>query len=263
MLEYELLSSYPNIFHFTTTRCGGYSEGSYASFNCSPFSGDKEENVGKNREKLMEYFPVSPRKLVIPQQTHGTRVADINREWIELPEQEWKERLTGTDALITSLEGICLCVTTADCVPLLLYDVRNSVVAAIHAGWRGSVKRIVRRVTGEMNRLYGSVGKEIVACIGPSISPTAFEVGNEVYETFRKEGFDMEKIACLNEVTGKYHIDLWRANSLELQESGIPENQIEVVGKCTYTHPDRFYSARRLGIASGRMLSGIMILKKQ
>ncbi len=92
--------------------------------------------------------------------------------------------LEGVDALVTDIPGYCLCVSTADCVPVLLYDTRKKVVAAIHAGWRGTVARIVEKTVSVMDNQYGSQGKDLIACIGPSISLEAFEVGDEVYDAF-------------------------------------------------------------------------------
>jgi copper oxidase (laccase) domain-containing protein len=96
--------------------------------------------------------------------------------------------------------------------------------------------------------------------IGPGISLESFEVGDEVYEAFRKEGFPMERIACRFPAAEgeKWHIDLWECNRQQLLSLGVPEAQIQVAGVCTYKNPDQFFSARRLGIRSGRILSGIM-----
>ncbi|MBR5612544.1 MAG: laccase domain-containing protein, partial [Bacteroidaceae bacterium] len=130
------------------------------------------------------------------------------------------------------------------------------VVAAIHAGWRGTVGRIVEKTIEVMKMQYGTKGEKIVACIGPSISLDAFEVGDEVYTAFAEAGFDMNRIARKYE---KWHLDLWEANHLQLLSQGVKEENIEVAGICTYNHCDDFFSARRLGIKSGRILSGIMM----
>ena len=144
-------------------------------------------------------------------------------------------------------------------MPVLLYDKKLQVVAAVHAGWKGTVKHIVQGVLYHMNQKFGTKGEDVIACIGPSISLESFEVGKEVFEAFRKEGFDMSRISLWKEETKKHHIDLWEANRIELLNSGVPANQIEVSGICTYKNHEDFFSARRLGINSGRMLSGIMI----
>jgi copper oxidase (laccase) domain-containing protein len=93
--------------------------------------------------------------------------------------------------------------------------------------------------------------------IGPSIGPDAFEVGDEVYEAFAQEDFDMNRIAFKRD--GKWHIDLWQANAIDIELTGVPHDNIEIAGVCTYQEYDRFFSARRLGIKSGRIYTGIMI----
>ena len=107
-----------------------------------------------------------------------------------------------------------------------------------------------------MRSHYGSEGKDIVACIGPSISLESFEVGDEVYDTFAEAGFDMNRIAKRYK---KWHLDLWEANRLQLLNQGVLPENMEVAGICTYQQHKDFFSARRLGIQSGRILSGIML----
>jgi len=259
MLGYELLSAYPNISHFVTTRQGGCSRGTYGWFNCSPFNGDDPENVRRNQEILKQSLGAEPWGLIIPKQVHGTEICVIDKEFLSLPSNERIQKLTGVDAVVTNLPGYCVCVSTADCIPLLIYDPVKQVVAAVHAGWRGTVNKIASRVIGLMQETYDSVSSNLVVCIGPGISATAFEVGEEVVDKFSENGFDMKKISYRNSETRKSHIDLWEANRLQLLDAGVPEHQIECAGLCTYTLCDTFFSARRLGIDSGRILSGIML----
>ena len=147
-----------------------------------------------------------------------------------------------------------VCVSTADCIPVLLHDPRHHAVAAIHAGWRGTVARIVRQTVQAMQARLGTQAADLRAVIGPGISLQAFEVGQEVYDAFLAAGFPMESIAVQRD---KWHIDLWEANRLQLKEAGVQD--IQIAGVCTYTHPDLYYSARRLGIQAGRILNGIML----
>ncbi len=259
MLGYGSLDAYPDIIHFVTTRTGGCSEGAYGSFNCSPFAGDEPERVARNQERLLQGLPQRPIELVIPHQTHSPRCLVIDGEYLSKSREEQRELSAGVDATLTGIRGYCLCVSTADCVPVLLYDTVRKAVAAIHAGWRGTVQGIVEHTLQQMAVQYGTEGKDVVACIGPSISQASFEVGEEVYDAFRDAAFPMEQIAVRNPQTGKAHIDLWEANRLQLLAFGVPASQIETAGICTYKEHETFFSARRLGIASGRILSGIMI----
>lgn len=144
---------------------------------------------------------------------------------------------------------------------MLIYDKKHSAIAAIHAGWRGTVAYIVRDTLLRMEKEFGTSGEDVIACIGPSISLASFEVGEEVYEAFQKNGFDMPRISIRKEETGKHHIDLWEANRMQILAFGVPSGQVELARICTYIHHDEFFSARRLGIKSGRILSGIMIHK--
>ena len=130
----------------------------------------------------------------------------------------------------------------------------KQVIAAVHAGWRGTVGRIVEKTIETMKLHYGTEGKDVVACIGPSISLESFEVGDEVYASFEEAGFDMSRIAKKYE---KWHLDLWEANRLQLLAHDVLPENIEVASICTYQHHEDFFSARRLGIKSGRILSGI------
>lgn len=260
MLEYSLMKLYPNIFCFSTTRHGGYSRGEFSSFNCNDYCGDAPENVEKNRMLLRSLMPETPRHLIIPHQTHHTVVRKIDDSFLRQSGEAQKASLEGVDALMTDCKHECLCISTADCVPVLCYDRKQEVVAAIHAGWRGTVARIVGKTLEAMAAEYGTRGEDIVACVGPSISEEAFEVGEEVYDTFYAEGFDMQKIAVRKD---KWHIDLWQANRMQLEEFGVKPEDIQTAGICTWANNRDFFSARRQGIASGRILSGIMLLDRK
>ena len=249
MLEYGILKPYSNIFAFSTTRHEGCGEGAYATFNCTHYCGDNPEHVKANLEILATSMPTRPHAFIIPRQTHTTNVRVIEDVFSQ-------EELQDVDAVVTNLKNVCLCVSTADCVPVLLYDKEKQVVAAIHAGWRGTVGRIVEKTLEVMKSHYGAEGKDVIACIGPSISLESFEVGDEVYAAFEEAGFDMTRIARKYK---KWHLDLWEANRLQLLAYGILPENIEVAGVCTYLRHEDFFSARRLGIKSGRILSGIMM----
>lgn len=179
--------------------------------------------------------------MVLPRQVHSSNVL-----WMR--EAGRPER---TDAVITDVPGLCVCVKTADCIPVLLYDTRHGVVAAAHAGWRGTVSRIVVNTL----ELMGSVPSDVHAIIGPGISQEAFEVGDEVYQTFLNAGFPMAQIAIHRE---KWHLDLWHANAWLLEQWGVSD--IYIAGECTYKEADRYYSARRETINTGRNLNGIMLI---
>ena len=240
---------------FSTCRDGGVGEGTYTSFNCTHYCGDNPLHVATNRQRLCADWSITPDRLIIPRQVHGTSVAVIDETFLALSSTEQEQQLDGVDALISPLPDVCLAISTADCIPILLYDTRARVIAAIHAGWRGTVARIASLTLSRMRALYGTCGADVRAVIGPGISLESFEVGDEVYDAFRQADFHIERIARRCE---KWHIDLWEANRLQLLDEGLSAESIEVTGICTYQHVDRFFSARRLGIHSGRILTAIM-----
>ena len=259
LLIYDLPASQGRAVAFSTTREGGCSTGAYASLNCTAYTGDNPACVERNQQLLSDMLPYPPQELVIPYQTHGTSCLTIDETYLNASAEQKQKMLQGVDALTTNHADICLCISTADCIPVLIYDQTHHAAAAIHAGWRGTVQRIVSQTLQQMQQRYGTEGKGCIACIGPGILLQAFETGDEVYEAFAAAGFPMSQLSYRHPSTQKYHLDLPAANLLQLQEFGIPIAQIEQSGICTYTQHDRFFSARRLGIKSGRILSGIMI----
>lgn len=241
---------------FSTTRHGGKSEGRYAEMNINEYCGDTPEHTAQNRLLLADALGISADRLIVPHQTHGTEVRQIGSDYLSLSAAVKKMVIEGVDGVMTDVPGVCVGVSTADCIPVLLHDPEHHAVCAVHAGWRGTQKRIVQKAIAAMRLAYGSTPKDLTAIIGPGICAECFEVGDEVYDAFAKEGFDMTKIALRKE---KWHIDLPECNRRQLIESGLRPDNITLSGICTYTSYDTYFSARRLGTASGRIYSGIII----
>lgn len=199
-----------------------------------------------------------PYPVVTGHQVHGTKIAVIDSL------NTSREELEGYDAFVTDKLGIAIGVRTADCVPVLLYDKGKKVIAAIHAGWKGTVQRITQKTVVFLQKKYGTKPDDIMAVIGPSISPDSFQVGEEVVKYFKDQGFPLEKIWFFNEGTGDspmyhgHHIDLWRANAWLLESCGILRENIRIAGIDTYSDPSLF-SARREGVECGRIISAIKI----
>ena len=254
MLYYDIAD---NVTAFTTTREGGCSIGNYASMNVTAYCGDTPEHIKENRRRLCCELDIPIHHLVMPHQTHQTKAAAITPRFLEFTQQQQADYLEGIDAVMTNIKGVAIGVSTADCVPILIYDSRHHVAAAIHAGWRGTVGHIAENAIDEMNSYYGTIGSDCKAVIGPSISLDSFEVGDEVYDSFRSAGFDNAPIYALR--NGRWHIDLWECNRLQLLNKKIDAHNIYVAGICTYQSSDRFFSARKLGIQSGRLFSGIIL----
>ena len=247
---------------FSSTRHGGCSVGNYCSFNVNHYCGDNEGSIARNMDSLKSLLGVG--QVFMPHQVHGTEILQVKQA------EPWKgmaDDLEGVDALITDVTGVCIGVSTADCIPVLLYDEAHHAAAAIHAGWRGTVKRIAAKAVESMRDSFGTHPEELKAVIGPGISLEAFEVGDEVYNQFQEEGFPMEKIARrypaklppLGGIEGgfKWHIDLPLCNLLQLEEVGVC--QIELSGICTWQQSDDYFSARKLGVNSGRILTGVVL----
>lgn len=262
LLTYDLGEG---VLAFSSRRGGGVSQGLYASFNVNAYCGDDALRVLENRRRLADALQIDVDHIVMPHQTHGVQAAIIDGGFWDCSAEERRQKMEGVDALITTLPHVCIGVSTADCIPVLCLDPIRRVVAAIHAGWRGTVEGIVGRTIERMQAVYGTCPSDLRAVIGPGISLEAFEVGDEVYAAFAECHFPMNRLAVrfpVHQGLGeKWHIDLWEANRGQLTAAGVPDEQILCTGICTYTHYDEFFSARRLGIDSGRIFNGIMLTK--
>jgi hypothetical protein len=149
------------------------------------------------------------------------------------------------DALITNHSGLAISIRTADCYPILLADSQNKAIAAIHAGWRGTAAQIVVRTLEKMKSQYETNPSDVSAVIGPGIGVCCYEVGEEVSRQF---GFE-----------GKTHLDLMSENRKQLEKAGVPPQNIEALGVCTFCDTERFFSYRREKEKAGRMTSFIRI----
>ena len=252
--EYDIAKG---VVAFSSTRRGGVSLGHYGEFNINEYCGDDAAHTAANRMALCGLLRVQPDHLVFPHQTHGDVVIKVDGQWLDsLSPAEKRGSLEGVDAVMTNLYDVCVGVSTADCIPVLLYDEAHHACCAVHAGWRGTVGKISRKAVEAMAVSYGSKPEQLKAVIGPGISLLHFEVGDEVYEQFSRAGFDMQLISRKYE---KWHIDLWEANRQLLLAAGMREELIQVSGICTYDRVEEFFSARRLGILSGRIFTAIMM----
>ena len=215
--------------------------------------GEGAEAFTTRRESVLPY-PV-----IQGHQVHGSRVAVIDRQWMS------REELEGYDAFVTNLPGVALGARTADCVPVLLYDPLRRAVAAVHAGWKGTVLHISQLAIEVMVRQYGCNPSGMRAVIGPAIGPDSFQVGEEVVAKFRDAGFPIEEIWSFqgpgdgSPMSGGHHIDLFKANRWLLEEAGVPHGNIQVHSIDTYTDTS-FFSARREGTACGRNINSIKLL---
>ena len=231
----------------------------------------RSPNGVENRRRLAASVGFNINRLTTAEQTHSLNIAVVNETNAGLGALTIDSRIPNTDALITNQPGVCIMVLTADCQSVLLYDADNRAVAAIHAGWRGTVQRIVEKSVQRMAEVYGTQPCDIIAQIGPGIHLESFEVGDEVYDAFAQAGFDMEPISRKfpqhdgespshsTLLPSKWHIDLPECNRLQMVKAGVAENKLTVSPVCTFKQSDMFFSARRLGINSGRIFTGILL----
>ncbi len=196
----------------------------------------KEEDL--SRVKKWQNF-----KLLCLQQVHSEVVHFIQ----EIPESE----LAG-DALVTALPGLFLVIKSADCLPVLLVDKKKRIIAAVHCGWRGTLRKTVSAIRVR----FGSSPPDLLVALGPCISARCYEVGEEVRESFGAEHFPESLFQPVRGRSGKYYLDLREANRYQLHCQFIPEANIFSVDICTHCDP-RFPSFRRDKEKTGRMLSFI------
>lgn len=203
---------------------------------------------------------VLPYPVIQGHQVHGSKVAIIDRPGMT------REKLEGFDAFITNLPGVAIGVRTADCVPILLSDLENHVISAVHSGWKGTVLKVSLVTVERMRESFGTRPEHLHAVIGPCIGPKSFQVGEEVVGQFRDAGFPMPSIWSFqgpgdgSPMSGGHHIDLPLANKWILRECGIPEENIQVCDIDTYRDPS-FFSARREGIQCGRNINAIRMIQ--
>ena len=260
LLFFNNLLKEKNVLHFSTIRSGGVSSGEFESLNMGNYSDDSSLNIHENRSRVARQFHIDASNLITPHQTHSNNVICIDKEFLALPNSDKNERLYNNDASVTQEKGFFLCATTADCVPILLYDYKHHASAAIHAGWKGTAGLIVQKTISAMTDNFATNPKDIIASIGPAINIDKYEVGDEVVEQLRATGYPItNSVYYINEESGKAHIDIKEINREALIRIGVPPEQIEKSDLCTYSNKELFFSARRQSINSGRMLTGIML----
>lgn len=217
------------------------------------------ESVLVNRLELSDGVGFDLKRLVVGHQVHGSVVTVVGNEEAGRGGCDDESRIPDTDALVTDRENICLMVLTADCVPVLFFDPVRRVVAAAHAGWRGTIAGIAEKTVRLMTERFGCRASDILAGIGPSIGTCCFEVGGEVAEAFYPSYKDM---VYPGKSAGKYNIDLGGTNRRQLLDAGLDAGHIELSGLCTVCRHDDFFSYRHAGTSAGRFGSGIMLSAK-
>lgn len=260
--SFPILEKTGMVTHAFSTRLGGVSEGCYATMNFSKTRGDKEENVTENYRRMAAALGVDMEKMVLSHQTHTTNIRTVTSQDAGkgvIRERDYQE----IDGLITNVPGITLVTFYADCVPLYFLDPVHKAVGLSHSGWRGTVKRMGQKTLEAMREAYGTRSEDVIACIGPSICVSCFEVGEEVAEEFRKEFIEEERsILYKKKESGKYLVDLWEANRRVLFDAGVKTDNIAVTNVCTRCNPDFLFSHRIMGNQRGNLCAFLGLIDK-
>lgn len=253
LLSFPLLEESGLVSHAFSTRLGGVSRAPYDTMNLSFTRGDRREAVLENYQRIAKALDLSVERMVLTHQTHTVTVRRVTQS--DAGKGIFRERdYTDVDALITDEPGLTLVVFGADCVPLYFLDPVKKAIGLAHSGWRGTVNRMGAATLAEMQRAYGTDPSDVIACIGPSICRSCYEVGEVVAEKFLLEFGSSAKEELLEEKkNGKYQLDLWAANRRVLLDAGIQETKLQITDLCTCCNPDLFFSHRRFGEKRGNL----------
>ena len=224
-----------------STRNGGVSKGYFSSLNTGRSTTDDKNDVEENRKLFFADLGLDELDAALSYQVHGCEILKVENACRE----------NGYDALITNKRNLTLIVCIADCTPILVHDPIKNVIAAIHAGWRGTVSEIVLKTIHKMKSEYFSNPTDCKMYIGPCIGFDHFEVGIEVAAHFHG---NLKRTGTYND---KYFVDLKSAIKNQGLLAGIPENNIEVSELCTFCEENLFFSHRRDKGNTGRMIAVI------
>ena len=238
------------VVHAFTTRVGGVSPFPADALNLSYLRGDSRENVRLNRQRLLQALGMGDCPLATLKQLHTDRVI-IQGSKIAAEEP-------AGDALITDQPGIILAIQVADCAPILVIDRRNRVIAAVHAGWRGTAQRIVTKTLQAMKAHFGTIPADCLLAIGPTIDRCCYEVGKEVISLYQKSFTAWKEFLTLS-TSDEGYLSLSKANIHQMREVGVAPEQILSADLCTSCHGELFFSHRGEGGTTGRMMALMMM----
>jgi polyphenol oxidase len=236
-----IFNPFPEVVAAQSTRHGGVSPAPWHTLNLGKSTDDHPDHVQENRRRFCGALGFTPGQMAWSKQVHGDQILTVTKAG----------GAEGFDAIVSNTPGILLAVSVADCTPILVYDRQNRAMAAIHAGWKGTVALLVQKTLQEMTRLFGTKPMDCHVFIGACIDHCSFEVGEEVAVQFDEvfKTYDPDK--------QKYFVDLKQANAAQCRNFGIPEQQIEISPYSTVLHHEHFFSHRKEKGITGRMLAAI------
>lgn len=239
------------ITHCFTTKLGGVSHGDINGLNLGFRVKDDESAVRENYRLIASDMGLDLDATVLSKQTHTDNIRIISKDDLGKGITRTSD-IEDTDGLLTNIEGAALVVFAADCTPVLLFDPAQKVAAAIHSGWRGSVKKIAPKCVGLMETKFGSNPRDILVAIGPCIGQCCFEFGSDATDYF-----DIKYLKDSKD--GKYMVDLRSYILDSLTSVGVNKNNIDICDACTMCNTDKFYSFRANKDKTGRQAAIIMI----
>jgi YfiH family protein len=238
-----IFQPYPEIVCGFSTKMGLRRNAPYF-FNLSYSVGDNKEIVDNNRREFFKEFGLNENMVSYQKQVHEDSIKEVN----------FYGNCGESDALITTKKNLGLAISSADCPAIFIYDPVQEVIAAVHSGWRGTEKKIVKKTIQKLKDDFDSNPSDMICYIGPSISQKNYEVSEEVASRFVNEFVKKDK--------NKFYLDLAGANFKMLIESGVNKNNIQVSTLCTFEYEDLLHSYRRDGPKSGRAL-GIIVMNEK
>lgn len=252
-LTFKKFEKYDFLNHAFSTRLGGVSVGHFRSMNLSFKTEDRKENIQENQKLFCEAAGFNENSLVKPIMIHGNKIGvakAVNRGSGDKKLSDFPD----TDGLITNEPGVTIVTSHADCPSIFMLDPRKRAIGLVHAGWRGTVRKIAQKAVNMLSNEFGCDPEEIMCCIGPSICSDCFVVKKDVVEEFWKLDFsDIGKVV-LNK-KGNFHINLYEANKQILLKSGIKEENIIISDVCTMCNKGLLFSHRASGEKRGGMLA--------
>jgi YfiH family protein len=235
MIQAASLAALPGVRHAFFTRDGGVSDGIYRSLNAGLGSRDSPANVGENRARMAAALGVARDNLVTAYQIHSPDVVVAERAWT-------RENAPRADAVVTTVPGLAVGVSTADCGPVLLADPAGRVVGAAHAGWKGALGGVLEATIATMEQL-GAPRDRLVAALGPMIRQQNYEVGPEFVARFEAADRLNGRFFAAADRADRARFDLAGFIAFRLARAGV--GQVEDLACCTYADPERFFSYRR------------------
>ena len=245
--------------HGFSTRLGGVSPAPWDSLNLGANRGDAAERVEENFRRFCAALGTSADAVIKNHQVHSDRIRTVTQSDV-LPSPELPGQVDA-DGLVTDVPGLCLTIFSADCIPVLLYDPKKRVIAAAHAGWRGTAQGIAARAAQRMQQEYGCAPEDILAAIGPGISPCCFETHSDVPDGLQA-GLAQNARPFIRPLDreGKFSVDLKGANARWLELAGVAPQNIAICPACTCCDETTFWSHRRQGTTRGSMAAMIQLL---